>query len=813
MKASWLRFAAFVVAIGLLVLGDPASASASTGPGGACLTPEVGDAISEKLNAHAFDGVLPTGWIIREIAVSSERIDLDVTDEEGRGYRVSLSPRGSPGGANDGSGTSFSYALPSGAPSPDGRRALLDHAAPVDAAGPAAPKRGGAPPGTDHRWLAMGAPLPKAAALFIAALEIVLVGGGLFVAHRWRRAARPIPEPSRGMGWPILLAVFVASLGLIHTASGASPILWLDTLNDQRDVMRCLASSACTSLGEETSIHGIHHATGWLDLLALGALARLGVDELHVLLQVLGAAGAVLVASLAARGGGRPAGLLAALTFLSFVPAVEEQLALYDICLLPFLGAVFLFVGAEAAERPRPASIALVALVASVIANVHAVCILSGASVVWIALLAPRRKLALACLGGLVFAASTFAIGPGTWISNAAHALSMVRGSGSWHGHVAWNPAALFSRYAWLAGLAASAAILARRSPNAEVRGLVRAAAAISLPLLVASVAAESTTTVHTNDRYLAHAVAAGAVLTAALVALAPAVLASMARPARDPARWSALCCVMASVLVISTLYLQRRAAGVAGHDLDVTFNEASAIPRELSARGWNYARTYRGLRSRQSAVILSSFDLLAPGFPVGPAGDDPTSVYALKVRASAMPPALPQGWVVADRSATTTLVLVFARSSLDWGHYQACDSLATDRPCRDSGLSLAADEMPTCVYCVPGMPPPNEPGHHALQLRIPVLPNAAGPSEAIFMPRRWDLCGGSVVQVSPTPATISADGRRATWVSSPEGPSTVELRWEIGSADCSVHSYSGLPPFFIEGDPETVEAIEHLGL
>jgi hypothetical protein len=39
-----------------------------------------------------------------------------------------------------------------------------------------------------------------------------------------------------------------------------------------------------------------------------------------------------------------------------------------------------------------------------------------------------------------------------------------------------------------------------------------------------------------------------------------------------------------------------------------------------------------------------------------------------------------------------------------------------------------------------------------------------------------------------------------------------VRVIWEIGSADCDVHDYSGLPPFFIEGDPDTVEQIARLG-
>jgi hypothetical protein len=43
--------------------------------------------------------------------------------------------------------------------------------------------------------------------------------------------------------------------------------------------------------------------------------------------------------------------------------------------------------------------------------------------------------------------------------------------------------------------------------------------------------------------------------------------------------------------------------------------------------------------------------------------------------------------------------------------------------------------------------------------------------------------------------------------------PREVGLDWTIGSSECDMSAYSGLPPFFLEGDPQTVDQLERLDL
>jgi hypothetical protein len=224
----------------------------------------------------------------------------------------------------------------------------------------------------------------------------------------------------------------------------------------------------------------------------------------------------------------------------------------------------------------------------------------------------------------------------------------------------------------------------------------------------------------------------------------------------------------------------------------------------------------YGALRSPDSAQILESFDLLAPEFPVGPAGDDPTAVYVAKVKAGAVPRPLPKDWVVASEDGEWAVVLAFVRSALSLKHFTVCVPRAGgDDDCVSSGLALPDEVKPACLYCVRGMPPLQRPGMQPFELRL-TAKAAPGEARAIAMPRASSLhCVGSIASVPSGAGSISADHRTATWSGRAGGdsPEEVRLDWTIGSADCAMNSYTRLPPFFLDGDPQTVEQLERMGL
>jgi hypothetical protein len=108
-------------------------------------------------------------------------------------------------------------------------------------------------------------------------------------------------------------------------------------------------------------------------------------------------------------------------------------------------------------------------------------------------------------------------------------------------------------------------------------------------------------------------------------------------------------------------------------------------------------------------------------------------------------------------------------------------------------------------------MPPVGVRWTGVFRLRIPILAHA-GPGGAIFMPRGF-LCGGRIAFVRGIAGTISDDRRRVTFAGAPGGaaPADVELEWSVGSRECDLRQYDGLPPFIIEGESTDVDRLERV--
>jgi hypothetical protein len=794
----------------LVLLAWPSGAFAEE----SCLRPAVGDAISRQLEAHAFEGVLPPGWALMRLDVFPDRIEIGVRDDGGRRVVVTLRVRRAPERTADGSGRSFNYFIDPGAVHLDAasRNALVRLATLVDAAVPEDDVRDSCDgsffrPGQitpNPAWTEHGAPLPRAVALPLAAAEVLAVAGALAFVRR--RRSKASEAGVGGFGWLEKGAVFCGAFLALHRIGGSHAVLWLDTINDQRDVTNCLAQNACTSLGETTSIGGLQHAVAWLHFRTLTTLAGLSVDVMHVLLQVMNAVGVVLAASSACRVGGRIAGAFAAVASVLWVSNVGNPEAVHNVTILPFLGAVLLVVGAEAAERPGVPAIALTAVVGAILANVHFGCVMTGVSVVWIALLAPKQKLRLAAVGAGVFVAAAFVIAPGTWLHAVARGWTLVRTLGGVPSRVEGNGSAGLMGYGGLFLLAVVVAFGIRRHPRPRPF-VIDVSAATALPMLGAVLAVLGTSAFPMSAKYLAHLAAPGAVLCAAPVALL--VLETRGRPgfgwARVPEwlpRAGRLLPYLSAALLVAlpTVRDERRESRFTFHDLE-------GVPRELQRRGWSYAHVYRGLKSPEDAIVLAGLEMLAPTYGVGPSRDDSTNAYLLKVATRSLPSPLPPDWVVVSESGSRSVILVFARTSLDWAQFQACDTSSSS--CNPSGLALGDDEKPRCAYCVPGMP--NFADHSRRTFELRLRTSQSDGERAIWMPRQPGVCGGRVVAApGPSPA-ISSDGRHATWVAPVDGE--VRIDWEIASPECERWAYTGFPPFFFEGDVQTVGQVQRLAV
>jgi hypothetical protein len=784
---------------------------------GACLSPAVGDAISARLEDHALERALAPGWSLEGVNVWPEQVVVHVTDPRGGKVDVELHAGKAAGAGADATGKWFGFFVRAGTVevSPPDRRSLLGLAATVEAAIPEETIDAGCRKGVGSRqWVELGGNVSRRLALTAAILEIIaIVAGLLFIRHRWR--GRRVE--SAGTFGPVEKLSMLAGV-LVGLVPWADPFarLWQDTINDQRDAAWCLGKDLCTSLGESASVPGIHHAVSWFHLRTLMMWLGTSVDGSLRLMYALDGAAVLLLACAVARSAGRRAGAVTLVAGAVGTYFVVQPLVLNNCIALPCAGVVLLVVGAEAVRRPTTLAFVLAGLAAAVVANVHAAAALSGASVLAMGLLAPERKGAMALAGTGAFVLATTAIAPACWTSNAIHA---------WQGAMAWASGAHASPAVGAGrGVVASAAVLGlclagilagRQKPWAEA-SLLRAAAAVALPALAVALGASVGGRVRMEVRYVGFAVPAIAVLAAfAIDGVFRRLLGGTG------GTWehrllpyvAALCAadVSATVLPGSGPFSTGAALPTSPLASDLTFADVAGLPSALASRGWTYANVYRNLKSPASAEILESIGVLAPDYPLGPAGADPSNAYVLKVPAERVPSPLPPDWTLLRRHGLSATLLVVTRTAIDWSRFESCDPLA--QRCTGSGLAPGDADIPRCAYCVEGMPPFGRLPPVQLELRIPLRQTPAALPWSIVMPRADRFCEGRIARVEGRDAVVSDDGQQATWAGSagdaPQG--AVLIDWELHSPRCDGFSYTGLPPFVLEGDRDSVARLEEL--
>jgi hypothetical protein len=186
-----------------------------------------------------------------------------------------------------------------------------------------------------------------------------------------------------------VLAIFAGALVDIVRVGGTSPIAWTDTFNDEVAVQACLVDNTCTLFGLGTSLPGLVHTVGWLDFRTLLEWLGLGLRGTVLVVQAFNALAAAIVFDLATLLSGPLVGTTAVFlwSFGVATRAVQGELV-YNTAPLLFMGAVFVVACTAAIEKPSALTIALAALVAAILANVHLACVLAGFSVIGAALCA-----------------------------------------------------------------------------------------------------------------------------------------------------------------------------------------------------------------------------------------------------------------------------------------------------------------------------------------------------------------------------------------------------------------------------------------
>lgn len=776
------------------------------------MPPAVGEAISPLAASDTLDHAMPPGWKLDGINIWPERIEIHTSTQAGANVLVQLD--GAEEGA-EGAGRFLQFHVIAGAAavSDSDRKALLGMAALVDGVVPAqallegckasAPSHPVAQKGAVPRWLTVLAGLGEALVLFVALAFAV-----------WREHTRTIPR-SRRFGPVAEVALFAGAFAGSYPWFDPAPLLSSAMLDEQVAVSSCLEHARCAGLGFGISIGGMFQGAAWLHLRVLALVAGLGISTSLLFFHLLNAATTVLLARTAARHGGKRIGAFTAIGCVIGSHVVANEMSLSSGVVLPAIGALLLVLAIEVVERPYGRAMVPFALLAAVAANVQVAGVLLGVSVVWVALRARERRASLVSLGLGVFLPATFVMAPPAWIVNGRYVWSRLVNPRSLVHEVdllrlAEGTAVVGSK---LLVVVVVAMLIARSRHRSGVL-LATAATALAVPLLLAVMFLTTIPSEGADPRSLGVIMPAIAALAA--IAVDGALVFLLGEPWPSGQTVAVYAAALGAGLVTTVAIRPLEALGSDSLQRSslaprLTLPDVEQVPRSFLALGWSYAHVYRSLKSPVAGDVLASFAALASGYPVGPDLEDHTNAYFLKVESRGIPSPLPSGWTSLRQRYTSTALLVLAPSALDWRSFEACD--AEKGECTPSGLRLGESEKPSCPTCVKGMPSADEPGVHELELRIPLLPAPPGSRWSIAMPRGAHFCQGRVVSIEGRKAEVSPDGRIAAWTTPSDGPArgTVRILWELDSPMCPVFTYSGMPPFFLEGETDTVGLLDDL--
>lgn len=600
-------------------------------------------------------------------------------------------------------------------------------------------------------------------------------------------------------------ALFASAFVLNRRLSGSSPMAWIDTFNDQGLVERCLRQDDCTLLGVQTSIRGVFHAVSWLDLRTLFEWSGGTLDGVLLFVQVLNALLLLLVFVLATKLGGTLAGVLAgAILMFGIGDLGVPPAAMHNLSIAPFLGGVFVIACTAAIDRPGILTIALASAVGAVLANVHVVCILAGVSVVWVALLAPRRRVVLVALAAALFLMATVAIAPSTWRHNLLYLLQPRTGSGE----VSLAPWSQFNEIlSWtaLAVVAWIGSLASRTRRWAEYRRRSQGTFAVVTPLLVACLVAPHFGVLVT-PKYLSPIKAAVAIAAALPLAMIATTGLRAGLP-QTVVRSSLQILPFALALAVIT-------AGGRSHDeRTTTVADIAAVAHILhDERGWTAQEVAERFGTPDHAAILAGLLQLYPQGTQAADGNavgETAQLIAINDRDVSDP--MPSSWRRLRRSPQAPTVLIFNTPCLDRSAFEVCSRAedSSEQTCSEGRWQLGSDQV---AITVSGMPPAGVLWRGTLTLRYRLRPESDSAIRAVFMPRTPGVCGGRIASVIGAPAEISADQRHATIPQSTSPGArvpTIELEWRIGQPECDVGAYDGLPPFIVEGDAGHVERLE----
>lgn len=600
-------------------------------------------------------------------------------------------------------------------------------------------------------------------------------------------------------------AAIVLAYGLFATWqwAGTYPFLLPDTNNDYQIVRHCQFEVHCPLSGVGSTFAGINQSAPWHAALTFFDRIGIGPERLHWVLILAGALVFPIVFLAAVRRGLREGMLAVALVTMLLPMAGFNHGQIYNTRPLPLMGALLLFLLLRTARQRGVATLVAASALAGVMTDLYLSNALLSLTVAWIAARAfPQRPWRAAAGALAVFGVVLLADAPMMWRENLRQLPQL------WHTNfeVEHKPFSLLLGTTWPWQVAACLAMgVLARFDRGERREDALTLLALLLPTLGIFTLAQLSGGVTRSDEYLLGVLPASATgLSLAAVALLDRVFGR-----RAPRH------LVLAVLVVLAGWCTNsgNARTVAGVRM-LSLADVRVIRDRLQDElGWGLFRAYRAVKNPWATSLLRALFHTVPMRWTEPPLTAPRMVNIVKAAPEDLPVPLPRNWEILRTSRFGSLVAIWGRPWLDWGAFRVCiagEELGRLKPgCRDVQM-MPYDHRMTPWKEAP-IPGPNRLQRYRMTLRVPVRYPPVADDKVLIMPTIDDRCHGLLGRV-PAGSEVSED-RRFAVLHAPgrAGDPFVEFVFEVGSDECPDGALSQLPPFFLEIDPEDVEAYADL--
>ncbi|MBW2702322.1 MAG: hypothetical protein JRF33_16000 [Deltaproteobacteria bacterium] len=593
-----------------------------------------------------------------------------------------------------------------------------------------------------------------------------------------------------------MVLVFLGALLGLWLRAGSSPRIWVDTLNDERQVITCLAGyGSCELHGAPVSFGHLLQGASWQEMRAAMVVAGLDLESSHILWLALEAACWLLLVLAGLRLGGPGGALLAGLLGLASAESCEcwrpmlwNFRPLFALGILA-LALMFRLAGpGDAQRRTKFLTATLLGAVIGISQSIHLVSLILVPGMVLAALLSVRFR--WGCL--LVSLASLTSVALLSSVGGWEHNLDALL---SWQwlpdsNRMPSAPGAPWFNLPFVLGLIALATLIAglRFSPSSK-----RFPGWIGLAVLVTGLGlfglGQSLFALTPTDRYLLP------VMPAVALSLAWAWGRLLDSGRLGLARLGNLLgkneFVLGSLVMLALAMAIWPEAGRCENTMVTVRAQDDLYKKTIKKLGWSPKEMMVKLRGAGVHQIWEPWVRL-PGTKLSSEKHDGFELFGWHLVPLEKRDVITKAYDLAGDDQGPTWFLVPVRRRADWAHPELC----WNSSCRELEVEPPFDFSVKAAYQIKGFPDPAR-SKGEMRIKYQIRPAQKDSVAMVYWVPDFAPCRARLGVRNCPNCEVDVDQE---WARFPAGSGGIlVLNFSLGSQTCPRHAYQGFPPWVAE--------------